>query len=97
MEDKQHQISLGFAQNKSSYETNKKKRKRNDDDFNYLYGIVTTELTDDALKTNSSEYQILRDNVKCVLELGSRCGFIIFFEYVKIKENLNNNILKFFK
>ena len=40
---------MGFAQNikqlESSFETNKKKRKRDeafDDDFDYLYGIVTT-------------------------------------------------------
>ena len=36
----------GFAQNikqlESSYETNKRKRKRVDDDFDYLYGIVTS-------------------------------------------------------
>ncbi|CAG8479440.1 16991_t:CDS:2, partial [Acaulospora colombiana] len=45
-EDKvQSSILEGFAQNikqlESSYETNKKKRKREDDDFDYLYGIVT--------------------------------------------------------
>ena len=40
---------MGFAQNikqlESSFETNQKKRKRDeafDDDFDYLYGIVTT-------------------------------------------------------
>ncbi|KAF0470268.1 hypothetical protein F8M41_025408 [Gigaspora margarita] len=50
-EDKQHQIPMGMAQNirqlESSYETNKKKRKASDtfgdnDDFDYLYGVVTT-------------------------------------------------------
>ncbi|CAG8616423.1 694_t:CDS:2, partial [Ambispora gerdemannii] len=48
-EDKQHKIPMGFAQNikqlESSFETNKRKRKRDeafDDDFDYLYGIVTT-------------------------------------------------------
>ena len=46
-EDKQHKVPMGFAQNikqlESSYETNKRKRKRADeDDFDYLYGIVTT-------------------------------------------------------
>ncbi|RIB26560.1 hypothetical protein C2G38_2064577 [Gigaspora rosea] len=50
-EDKQHQIPVGMAQNirqlESSYETNKKKRKASDtfgdnDDFDYLYGVVTT-------------------------------------------------------
>ena len=39
-------IIEGFAQNiaqlESSYETNKRKRKRVEDDFDYLYGIVTT-------------------------------------------------------
>ncbi|GES88290.1 hypothetical protein GLOIN_2v1587390 [Rhizophagus clarus] len=47
-EDKpQRNVIEGFAQNikqlESSYETNKRKRKRDDgDDFDYLYGIVTT-------------------------------------------------------
>ncbi|CAG8458706.1 6734_t:CDS:2 [Paraglomus brasilianum] len=48
-ENKQHQIPLGFAQNikqlESSVETNKRKRKRDEafgDDFDYIYGIVTT-------------------------------------------------------
>ncbi|RIA88255.1 hypothetical protein C1645_826619 [Glomus cerebriforme] len=46
MEDKQHKVPVGFAQNikqlKSACETNKRKRKRGDDDFDYLYGFVTT-------------------------------------------------------
>ena len=47
-EDKvQRTVLEGFAQNikqlESSYQTNKKKRKRDDgDDFDYLYGIVTS-------------------------------------------------------
>ncbi|CAG8585372.1 8884_t:CDS:2, partial [Ambispora leptoticha] len=49
-EDKQHKVPMGYAQNiaqlESSFETNKKKRKASeafdDDDFDYLYGIVTT-------------------------------------------------------
>ena len=48
-EDKlQQNVIKGFAQNikqlESSYETNKRKRKQNDngDDYDYLYGIVTT-------------------------------------------------------
>ncbi|GBC09717.1 hypothetical protein RclHR1_09060014 [Rhizophagus clarus] len=45
-EDKQHKVPIGFAQNikqlESACETNKKKRKRSDNDFDYLYGIVTT-------------------------------------------------------
>jgi hypothetical protein len=47
-EDKvQRSVLEGFAQNikqlESSYQTNKKKRKRDDgDDFDYLYGIVTS-------------------------------------------------------
>ena len=45
-EDKQHKVPVGIAQNikqlKSACETNKRKRKRGDDDFDYLYGIVTT-------------------------------------------------------
>ncbi|GES88851.1 hypothetical protein GLOIN_2v1695250 [Rhizophagus clarus] len=45
-EDKQHKVPIGFAQNikqlESACETNKKKRKRGDNDFDYLYGIVTT-------------------------------------------------------
>ncbi|PKY25647.1 hypothetical protein RhiirB3_388930 [Rhizophagus irregularis] len=45
-EDKQHKVPVGFVQNikqlQSAYETNKRKRKRGDDDFDYLYGIVTT-------------------------------------------------------
>ncbi|GBC05180.1 hypothetical protein RclHR1_06080009 [Rhizophagus clarus] len=46
MEDKQHKVPIGFAQNikqlESTCETNKKKRKHGDNDFDYLYGIVTT-------------------------------------------------------
>ncbi|GES92075.1 hypothetical protein GLOIN_2v1572084 [Rhizophagus clarus] len=46
VEDKQHKVPIGFAQNikqlESACETNKKKRKRSDNDFDYLYGIVTT-------------------------------------------------------
>ncbi|GES82758.1 hypothetical protein GLOIN_2v1582864 [Rhizophagus clarus] len=46
MEDKQHKVPIGFAQNikqlESTCEMNKKKRKRGDNDFDYLYGIVTT-------------------------------------------------------
>ena len=42
----QRSILEGFAQNikqlESSYETNKRKRKSVDDDFDYLYGIVTS-------------------------------------------------------
>ncbi|PKK57266.1 hypothetical protein RhiirC2_798356 [Rhizophagus irregularis] len=45
-EDKQHKVPVGIAQNikqlKSACETNKRKRKWGDDDFDYLYGIVTT-------------------------------------------------------
>ena len=49
-EDKQHKVPMGYAQNiaqlESSFETNKKIRKASeafgDDDFDYLYGIVTT-------------------------------------------------------
>src|SRR5581483_1746797 len=45
-EDKQHKIPIGIAQNikqlESAYETNKKKRKWGDNDFDYIYGIVTT-------------------------------------------------------
>ncbi|PKY59292.1 hypothetical protein RhiirA4_481899 [Rhizophagus irregularis] len=46
-EDKvQQKLTEGFAQNikqlESSYETNKRKRKRGDDYFDYLYGIVTS-------------------------------------------------------
>ncbi|GET55020.1 hypothetical protein GLOIN_2v1695250 [Rhizophagus irregularis DAOM 181602=DAOM 197198] len=45
-EDRQHKVPLGFAQNikqlQSACETNKRKRKRGDDDFDYLYGIITT-------------------------------------------------------
>ncbi|PKY60643.1 hypothetical protein RhiirA4_550723 [Rhizophagus irregularis] len=45
-EDKQHKVPLGFAQNikqlQSACETNKRKRKRGEEDFDYLYGIVTT-------------------------------------------------------
>ncbi|CAG8537230.1 14845_t:CDS:2 [Cetraspora pellucida] len=48
-EDKQHKVPMGFTQNikqlESSFETNKRKRKWDeafDDDFDYLYGIVTT-------------------------------------------------------
>ena len=48
-EGKQNQEVLGIMQNimqlKSSYHTNKRKRKASeafDDDFDYLYGIVTT-------------------------------------------------------
>ncbi|GES82228.1 hypothetical protein GLOIN_2v1587390 [Rhizophagus clarus] len=46
-EDKvQRSVLEGFAQNikqlESSYETNKRKRKSGDDDFDYLYGIVTS-------------------------------------------------------
>ncbi|PKK63419.1 hypothetical protein RhiirC2_855023 [Rhizophagus irregularis] len=44
-EDRQHKVPLGFAQNikqlQSACETNKRKRKRSDDDFDYLYGIIT--------------------------------------------------------
>ena len=43
-EDKQHKVPIGIAQNikqlKSACETNK--RKQDDDDFDYFYGIVTT-------------------------------------------------------
>ncbi|GBC04264.1 hypothetical protein RclHR1_05590019 [Rhizophagus clarus] len=46
MEDKQYKVPIGFAQNikqlESAYETNRGRRKRGDNDFNYLYGIVTT-------------------------------------------------------
>ncbi|GBB85939.1 hypothetical protein RclHR1_12390001 [Rhizophagus clarus] len=45
-EHKQHKVPIGFTQNikqlKNAYETNKRKRKRGNDDFDYLYGIVTT-------------------------------------------------------
>jgi hypothetical protein len=46
-EDKVQVYSKGYAQNikqlDGSYETNRRgKRKREDDDFDYLYGIVTT-------------------------------------------------------
>ncbi|GES95075.1 hypothetical protein GLOIN_2v1695250 [Rhizophagus clarus] len=45
-EDKQHKVPIGFAQNikqlESACETNKRKRKRGDNAFDYLYGIVTT-------------------------------------------------------
>ncbi|GBC13796.2 hypothetical protein GLOIN_2v1695250 [Rhizophagus irregularis DAOM 181602=DAOM 197198] len=45
-EDKQHKVPIGFAQNikqlKSACETNKRKRKRGDDDFDYLHVIVIT-------------------------------------------------------
>ncbi|PKB95353.1 hypothetical protein RhiirA5_436879 [Rhizophagus irregularis] len=45
-EDKQHKVPIGIAQNikqlKSACKTNKRKRKRGADDFDYLYGIVTT-------------------------------------------------------
>ncbi|PKK59734.1 hypothetical protein RhiirC2_820298 [Rhizophagus irregularis] len=45
-EDKQYKVSLGFAQNikqlQSACETNKRKRKRGEEDFDYLYGIVIT-------------------------------------------------------
>lgn len=46
-EDKiEGKIIEGFAQNivqlESSYETNRKKRKRDDEYFDYLYGIVST-------------------------------------------------------
>lgn len=44
--DKQHKVPIGFAQNikqlKCACETNKRKRKQGDDDFDYLYGIVGT-------------------------------------------------------
>ncbi|RGB35191.1 hypothetical protein C1646_759644 [Rhizophagus diaphanus] len=47
MRNEKRNVIEGFAQNivqlESSYETNKRKRKRDDgDDFDYLYGIVTT-------------------------------------------------------
>ncbi|RIA91043.1 hypothetical protein C1645_822524 [Glomus cerebriforme] len=48
-EDKQHKVPVGFAQNivqlESAYEMNKrkKKRKRGEDDFDYLYGVITTD------------------------------------------------------
>ncbi|PKY30187.1 hypothetical protein RhiirB3_485684 [Rhizophagus irregularis] len=45
-EDKQYKVPVGFAQNikqlESTCETNKRKRKRGDDNFDYVYGIVTT-------------------------------------------------------
>lgn len=46
-EDKQHKVPIGFAQNiaqlESAYDgTNKRKRKRDDEYFDYPYGIVTT-------------------------------------------------------
>jgi len=48
-EGKQHQISIGFAQNllqcEGAYQINKKKRKADDafgEDYDYLFGIVTT-------------------------------------------------------
>ncbi|CAG8649595.1 4630_t:CDS:2, partial [Funneliformis caledonium] len=59
----QRSILEGFAQNikqlESSYETNKRKRKSVDDDFDYLYGI--------ALEKRTEEYQTLRNGVKKVL------------------------------
>lgn len=48
-EEKSHQVSIGFAQDlvqcESALQVNKKKRKASDafkDDFDYIYGIVTT-------------------------------------------------------
>ncbi|GES81609.1 hypothetical protein GLOIN_2v1695250 [Rhizophagus clarus] len=45
-EDKQHKVPVGFAQNskqlESAYETNRRKRKRDEGDFDYIYSIVTT-------------------------------------------------------
>ncbi|GBC21314.2 hypothetical protein GLOIN_2v1678071 [Rhizophagus irregularis DAOM 181602=DAOM 197198] len=48
-EGKQHQITIGFAQNvlqcESAFQTNKRKRKADvafDEDYDYLFGIVTT-------------------------------------------------------
>ncbi|GBC07331.1 hypothetical protein RclHR1_00740014 [Rhizophagus clarus] len=82
-EDKvQRNLLEGFAQNikqlESSYETNKKKRKRVDyDDFDYLYGgisqaselPVAIEFNNRALDKSSNAYKSLRSAVKEVLQI----------------------------
>src|SRR5438046_1297082 len=46
IEDKQQKVPVGIAQNikqlKCTCETNNRKRKRSDNVFDYLYGIITT-------------------------------------------------------
>ncbi|CAG8641525.1 26894_t:CDS:2 [Dentiscutata erythropus] len=74
IENKQHQISIGMAQNicqlKSSYETNKKKQKASDTLDGILQGsklLYTIEFTEDALDEESEEYQTLHKSVRRVL------------------------------
>jgi len=72
-EGKQHQISIGFAQNllqcEGAYQINKKKRKADDafgEDYDYLFGIVTTAtewyfllyISEGISCTNEIEYHI---------------------------------------
>ncbi|PKY53638.1 hypothetical protein RhiirA4_547749 [Rhizophagus irregularis] len=75
-EDKpQRNVVERFAQNivqlESSFQTNKRKRKRDyEDDFDYLYGSklsFSIEFSEDALDKESVEYQALRNGVKKVL------------------------------
>ncbi|GES97813.1 hypothetical protein GLOIN_2v1717333 [Rhizophagus clarus] len=66
-EDKvQQKLTEGFAQNikqlESSFQTNKRKRKRDEDYFDYLI-----EFVEEALVENSEEYKTLRKGVKKVL------------------------------